>query len=373
MSTASIQRTAKQLETPVKPAQPMDIRWRRWQIIVPIFAVLCLGLIWLSGIIGIGSITLTLEQIWRAMTAPEIATRLEIVAANARLSRATMALGVGLALGMAGALLQALYRNPLASPSITGVTQGAVTAVVAWIVFGPPMAPGQVSWILPSIAALGALLAASATWGITRLGGKVEPTRLILIGVLVGGVLSAITTVALLWAGENTQALVSWLSGSLASATWQKVGLLSGGFLLVLPLLLMAIPRANLLHFGDEVTAGLGQSVTPARAIVLIAACLLTAVAVCTVGGIGFVGLIAPHMLRWLVGSDLRRLVPAAGLAGGVLVLLADFVSRNLRPTDIGNLLDIPLNTNAITLPVGVYLALIGGPFFLILLRRTRS
>lgn len=349
-----------------------SVRWRRWWLVMPILLLLCLGLLWLSTAIGVGSVTLTPAQAWRALVTPENASRLEIVATNARLTRALMALGVGVALGMAGALLQALYRNPLADPSITGVTQGAVTATVAWIVFGPPIAPGQVSWVLPGISALGALLSASLTWSVARLGGRVEPVRLILIGVLVGGVLGAITSIALLYAGEDAQILINWLSGSLASSTWQKLLLFGAAMLVSLPLLLMAIPRANVLQFGDEVAAGLGQSVTPARALVLIASCLLTAAAVCTMGGIGFVGLIAPHLLRTLVGSDLRRLVPAAGLAGGALVLIADLVARNLRPSDVGAWLNSPLNTNAITLPVGVYLALLGGPFFLFLLRRTR-
>jgi iron complex transport system permease protein len=357
---------------PQRATMQRDHRWRRWGIAMPLLVLLCLGLIWLSTTIGVGSVTLSPQQVWRALVTPETATRLEIVATNARLSRALMALGVGIALGMAGTLLQALYRNPLADPGITGVTQGAVTAAVAWIVFGPPVPPGQVSWVLPAVSALGALLSASLTWTIAQLGGRADPVRLILIGVLVGGVLGAITSIALLYAGESTQVLISWLSGSLASATWQKLLLFSTASLITLPLLLMAIPRANVLQFGDDVSAGLGQSITPARVTVLIAACLLTAAAVCTIGGVGFVGLVAPHLLRWLVGSDLRRLTPAAGLAGGALVLVADFVARNLRPADVGAWLNIPLNTSAITLPVGVYLALLGGPFFLFLLRRAR-
>lgn len=357
----------------VAPTPAQSQRWLRWQLAMPLLIALCLGLIWLSTAIGVGSVTLSPAQVWRALAAPETATRLEIVATNARLARALMALGVGVALGMAGALLQALYRNPLADPSITGVTQGAVTAAVAWIVFGPPVAPGQVSWVLPAVSAVGALLSATCTWLIARWGGRIEPVRLILIGVLVGGVLGAVTSIALIYAGDDAQVLIGWLSGSLASATWQKLILFSVAFLFTLPLLLMAIPRANVLQFGDDVATGLGQNVTPARAIVLIAACLLTATAVCTMGGIGFVGLVAPHLLRWLVGSDLRRLVPAAGVSGGALVLIADLVARNLRPAEISAWLTIPLNTNAITLPVGVYLALIGGPFFLLMLRRTRA
>jgi iron complex transport system permease protein len=118
----------------------------------------------------------------------------------------------------------------------------------------------------------------------------------------------------------------------------------------------------------------LGQHPAPARALVLLAACALTAAAVCTIGGIGFVGLVAPHLCRWQVGSDLRRLGPAAALCGGGLVLAADFVARNLRPTDIGALLNLAMNDyTALTLPVGIYLALFGAPIFLWILRKTRA
>lgn len=337
-----------------------------------VLLLVCLGLILLSVAVGVGSVTLSPLTVWRVLWEPETASRLEMVATHARLSRVLMALGVGVALGAAGALTQALYRNPLASPDITGVTQGAVTAAVLWMVFGPPVAAGQVSWILPGISALGAFLAAAITWSVSRLSGRVDPIRLILMGVLVGGVLSAFTSIALLFAGDDTQRIVGWLSGSLSSVTWQKLQLFGGAVIVVLPLLLIAIPMANVLQLGEEPATGLGQAITPAMGIVLVAACGLTAAAVCTVGGVGFVGLAAPHLLRRVVGSDLRRLVPAAALTGGALVMLADVIARNLRPVDVGRWLNIPINVNALSLPVGIYLALLGGPFFLFILRKAQ-
>lgn len=352
-------------------ASRLDRRWRQWQIAMPVLLLLCLGLITLSVAIGVGSATLMPGQVWQALWQPEQSTRIVIVATNARLARALMACGVGAALGAAGALLQALYRNPLADPGITGISQGATTAVVAWTVFGPDVQTDSVSWVLPAVAALGALLAASATWGVARLAGRVDPLRLILIGVLVGGVLNAVSSLAMLWAGEDAQALLAWLSGSLAGASWERVRLFCVAAFVALPLLLIALPRVNLLQFGDEIAAGLGQAPVPARALTLVAACILTAAAVCTVGGIGFVGLIAPHLLRRLVGSDLRRLVPAAALAGSALVLVADCIARNLRPVEFRAWLQIPVAP--VTLPVGVYLALLGGPFLLIILRRART
>lgn len=351
--------------------QTPGLGWQRWWYLVPALVVVNLFIVWLAVTVGVGSVTLDVGQIWRALSDPEAASRLEIVAVNARLPRALMAVGVGFALGIAGALLQALYRNPLADPGVTGVTQGAVVAAVLWIVFGPPSSPGEISWILPGISALGACLSGGLTWLVAQLSGKVEPIRLILIGILIGGVLSAFTSLSLLLAGDSTQTLIAWLSGSLAMVTWQRLQLLAIAFFLIAPLVLMAIPRANLLHFGDDVTAGLGQSPTAARAIVLLAACTLTAAAVCTTGGIGFVGLIAPHLVRWYVGSDLRRLAPVAGLTGALLVGLADLAARNLQPVAIQPWLNIPVQ--ATTLPVGVYLALLGGPFFLFVLRKIKA
>lgn len=347
-----------------------DRRWQRWWFVMLILILLCTGLILLSLVVGVGSVTLTPGQIWQALWTPEDASRITNVAMSVRLSRALMGLGVGAALGTAGALLQALYRNPLADPGITGVTQGAVTAAVCWITFGPAVAPGSISWVLPGVAAVGACLAAAITWGVTRLAGQVEPVRLILMGILVGGVLGAITSICLLWAGDDATVLIAWLSGSLTSVTWDKIRLFGGAIAIVLPLVLVAIPQANVLQLGDDVATGLGQNVNKARAFVLVAACVLTAAAVCTVGGIGFVGLVAPHLLRWLVGSDMRRLAPTAALAGGTLVTLADFVARNLHPISIGN--RFGLSIAVVSLPVGVYLALLGGPFFLFILRRTR-
>jgi iron complex transport system permease protein len=351
------------------PAQRSERRWRRWSVAAPALVALCLVLVGLSVCFGARSVTLTPARAARALWG-EGAPRLDVVATNARLPRALLGLGVGMALGAAGALLQALYRNPLASPEITGVTQGAVAAAAAWLTFGPQLPPGQVSWALPAIAALGACLSAAATWGIARLGGGVEPIRLVLIGVLVGGILSAVTSICLLYAGESAQVLVEYLAGSLAFANWAKARLFAVAAGLTLPLVLMAVPRANLLQLGDDVASGLGQGSTGARAIVLLSAAALTAAAVCTVGGIGFVGLVAPHLLRGLVGSDVRRLAPAAALTGGALVLVADLLARNFLPQPLGAALGIPLQP--VTLPVGVFLALFGGPFFLAILRRTR-
>jgi iron complex transport system permease protein len=349
---------------------PTGARWRRWTIVAPCLILLCLLLVGASISYGTRSITMSPERALTALFDADAATRLEVVAANSRTPRALLAFGVGAALAIAGALLQALYRNPLASPGVTGVTQGAVAATVLWITFGPTVAPGRVSWVFPLVACVGGICTAALVWFAASVGGRANPVRLILMGVLVGGVLDAGTSIALLQAGEQTQALLTWLAGSLQFATWEKVRLFGITSLAALPVLLAAIPRANMLQMGDDIAAGLGQSVARARAMVLVAAVILTAAAVSLVGGVGFVGFVAPHLMRRLVGSDLRRLVPAAALGGAAMLLIADFLSRNLLPVSIGQSIGVPLAP--VSLPVGLYLAFFGGPFFLLVLRKTR-
>jgi ABC-type Fe3+-siderophore transport system permease subunit len=164
---------------------------------------------------------------------------------------------------------------------------------------------------------------------------------------------------------------LSWFVGSFYRATWSDLAIVAVGLAVTLPLLLAAIPRANLLQLGDSIAQGLGESVRNARAIVLITSCLLAGFAVCTVGGIGFVGLMAPHMVRWLVGTDMRRLVPTAALLGAALVVAMDFLARTFSTGVLTEWFGLPVNPQA--LPVGLFLNLIGGLFFLFLLRRLRG
>lgn len=350
-------------------------RTTRWLLIAEV--VTCAALLALAVGLDAAGPALTPAELFGALTDPEGAPRAAVVAAWTRLPRAALAVLVGAALAIAGALLQALYRNPLADPSVTGVSQGAVAAVVLWVEWGLPIdapsggGPGATGWALPGVALVGAIGATAAAWGAARVGDRVEPTRLLLVGVLLGGALSAATSVALLWGSAHAADLVAWLTGSLAAATWDAVRLVALSLVLLTPLLVAAIPRANLMRLGDTPTAALGEPITRARAVILLAACGLTGVGVCTVGGLSFVGLIAPHLVRPLVGGDLRRLVPTAALAGSALVLAADLVARHLALTDLGALLGVP--TKAATLPTGVLFALVGAPLFVALLGRRNA
>lgn len=295
--------------------------------------------------------------------------RLHEIAVNTRGPRIVLAILVGAALGAAGALLQSLVRNPLASPEFVGVSAGAVTATVAFAAFGPSLALGAVHWVRPVVATAGGLAAAVLVYSLTRTLGRVESTRLLLVGVVVAGVLSSLTTVGLIVLGEQAESLLAWLVGSLALKTWGDAALVAAYLAPASALTLLAIPRANARQLGDDVAVSLGQHPERDRLVVLLAAVTLTAAAVCVVGAIGFVGLIGPHLVRRLVGNDTRRLVPAAALAGALMVLLADLVARTLDPRDL--LGPLATDVRAQTLPVGVYLTLFGVPFLFSLLRRS--
>ncbi len=316
-------------------------------------------------------LNLSLNTLYTAIVSPEQVSRLESIAVDARFPRAVMAWLVGACLAMAGVLLQALYRNPLADPSITGVTQGAITAVVVWQTFFPSTDPDTIIWKSILVALLGSLLSTALTWISARPDKGGGTMRMLFMGIMIGGIFGAITTISLLHNSENIQAITSWLSGSLSNANWQSVAIASTGLIIVMPLLIWSISAANLLQLGNELSRGCGLAHPWGIAAVLACACLLTATAVCTVGGIGFVGMIAPHLVRWLVGTNIKVLLPTAAMAGGILVLITDTLARNIRSDVLEQITGLKL-ANA-SLPVGIYLTLLGGLMFLFILRRVKT
>lgn len=364
--------TASTTSISLPPGIEADYRWRR-----AFWLNICLGVlvvVFAMASIAFGAnVTLNPIEAVAMVLNPDNYDRLAVISANFRIPRALMGILVGAALAVSGAFLQALYRNPLADPGLTGVTGGAIAFVGVARVFGPQFSTTQYLFVTPITALLGALFAAGITWFFASLAGRVQSLSLILIGVLVGGFFLSALTIAFVWAPsfETLQSLLAWFVGSFHTANWTSLAIITGGLALSLPLVLMSIPRANVMQLGDDVAQGLGQSSGMARAIVLLTACLLAGVAVCTVGGIGFVGLMAPHMVRWFVGTDLRRLVPTVALLGGLLVVSLDFVARNFSADILEAFVGLPLNPQA--LPVGLFLNLVGGVFFLFLLRKLRG
>ncbi len=369
---STLTRGPREPAVPARPAprsEPLPVgrrsrRWRRLALAMcALLAVTCVAYV----LLGLENV-LSPADAWRAVTDRDGAPLLHRIAIDVRLPRMVMCLLAGAALGVAGALLQALTRNPLASPELTGVTAGALAAAVAWVAFAPPLPFVRNVWGRPAAATCGALLAAAVVYLLTRRAGSLESTRLLLMGILVGGVLTSVTTLGLMLMGPDAQRMLDWLSGSMALKTWTDVGLVALYLVPGAVLLLLTIGRANALQLGDDVARSLGQRPELDRLLVLVTAVVLTAGVVSIVGAIGFVGLMAPHMVRGLVGSDLRRLVPASALLGAGMVLVADLVARNIDTSTLFFFLSGDIRDTS--LPAGVILTLFGVPYLASLLWR---
>lgn len=274
-----------------------------------------------------------------------------------RLPRTVLALLVGGGLAISGAVFQALLRNPLADPYVLGVSGGAaVGAVIATITGLVQVA----SWSLPLAAFVGAVGAIVLVFVVAARAGRTLDTRILLLaGVVIGAFFNAIILLLLTFADiESFRSAVFWMMGSLATASWSSVGL-AGIYILPLAAAVIALARAlNLLALGDETALFLGTSVDHVKIATYLIASLIVAAAVAACGVIGFVGLIVPHGLRMVWGSDHRFLLPASFLAGGAFLLLADTAARTL--------------TAPAELPVGVITALVGVPLFIVILVRDK-
>ncbi|MEM9131991.1 MAG: iron ABC transporter permease [Actinomycetota bacterium] len=333
-----------------------------------VLVVLCAVAWSLSVRYSIGQITLSPAGAYRGLVETDEASAAEVFAVLARMPRATMAVLIGGGLGVAGALLQSLYRNPLAGPGITGVSPGATTAVIVWVLYGPSLdSTGQVA-LTPLVAIAGGAVTSLITFAIAGLAGRADPLRLILFGVLLGGLLEVASQLIMLDAGEDAVFIIRWLAGSIDVVGWRQVRIVAVVLLLLVPFVAYATALGNVLALGDALAHGVGVRVGPARLTMLFTAAAITAVSVAFVGGMIFVGLIAPHVARRYVGGDLRRLVPAAALSGATLVLVADLVARSVRPAEWG--LPFPVSPN--TLPTGMVITVIGAAFFARVMSTTR-
>lgn len=313
-----------------------------------IFTLLCSAAILAFGLsLATGSVPLTLREVWQSFIATDSLAHDLIF--ELRLPRALTAFAAGGVLALAGVLMQVLLRNPLADPFVMGVSGGAAVAALGGMLIG-------LSGVGLDVAAtLGALATTLLVFGLAHGPGSWAPARLLLTGIVVAAGTSAIISM-LLALGEDSQlrGMLFWLMGDL-SISPRPQPLLS-----VLALaLVLAYPLArhlNLLARGDLQARMLGAPVDVLRIGIFLASSVLTAAAVTTAGTIGFVGLVTPHLARMLLGADHRRVLPAAALLGGTLVMLADLAARSMfAPRQ---------------LPVGALTALVGVPLFLVLMRR---
>ncbi|MFD9909635.1 FecCD family ABC transporter permease [Streptomyces sp. NPDC059063] len=284
---------------------------------------------------------------------------------DVRLPRVLLGAAVGAGLAVIGATLQALVRNPLADPFLLGVSSGASVGAVGAIVLGGTFGVGTAlatTVTIPAAAFVGAFLTLVVVYALARTGGGgVATGRLILAGVAVSYILSALTSLILVTAerADHLKEVLYWTLGGLGSARWDMLALPLTA-LVIGTALLMALARPlDLLLVGDEGATVLGLDTARFRAGVFVLASLLTGALVAYSGAIGFVGLMVPHAARMLVGAAHRALLPVAALMGAAFLVTADLAARTVAaPQD---------------LPVGVLTALTGGPFFLWLLRRNKT
>ncbi len=274
-----------------------------------------------------------------------------------RVPRVLMAGVVGAALALAGAALQGLLRNPLADPYIVGVSSGASLGAVLVMTFGSGVLFGLTT---PAAAFVGALVILVLVFAFAQRSGSFTDMRLVLSGVALGYVAMAGTSFAQLQAEPGqVRGILFWMMGSVAGARWDG---------LLLPTVVMVIAGAwllsqarglNALALGDDDAVAVGVNLRRFRLGLLIVAALLTAVTVAVAGGVGFVGLIIPHAVRMIVGADYRRLLPVAALAGAIFLIAVDLVART-----VGSPNEYPLT---------IFTALVGGPFFLWLMRSSEG
>jgi iron complex transport system permease protein len=272
-----------------------------------------------------------------------------------RLPRMLVAALVGMALGISGAILQGLTRNPLADPGILGISAGAGLVAVTLIVVVRDMPAG----VLPLAAFAGAVTVAALIYLLAWRGGD-SPIRLILVGIGLGAICGAAATLMITFGDiYDVQRALIWLTGSVYGRSWEEFRPLALWVVIFAPLALLLARDLNALNLGEEVARGLGSAVAWRRGLLLLTAVALAAATVAAAGTIGFVGLMAPHIGRRLVGPDHSGLLPTAGVLGALIVIAADLVGRTLFAP--------------IELPAGLVTAAVGAPFFIGLLWQQRK
>lgn len=302
--------------------------------------------------VSVGSAGYSVGEILRAVFSGEEST-IKVIIFNLRLPRLLLALLIGASLSASGALLQSVMRNPLADPGTIGVSAGAGTAATTILLLFPHLTNS-----VPIFAFGGAALACALIYMLAWKGG-VDPVRIILSGVAINSVLSAYNSLLQLLNSDSLEGVLAFMNGSLSGRSWQQVKVLAVYAGIGLVLSFACIKSANTLQLGDEMAKSLGVKVSLSRVCLSAVSAFLAAATVSVAGMIGFVGLVVPHISRMLVGSDYKAMLPTSVLLGADILLIADTVGRTIVP--------------GMEIPVGIVMAVTGGPFFLYMLRKKGS
>ncbi|HEY2491936.1 MAG TPA: iron ABC transporter permease [Paenibacillus sp.] len=284
----------------------------------------------------------------------------ELILFEFRLPRIVISVLVGAGLAVSGCILQGISRNALADPGILGINAGAGLVVMLFISFYPTTTAAP-TFLLPVLALLGAGLTAMLIYTLSyKRHEGISPSRLLLTGIAVAAGISAVTIVLTLnLRPDQYQTVATWMAGSIWGSTWKYVLALLPWIVILIPYVMSKARVLNVLSLGDQMAQGLGTRVEKERLLLLAAAVGLAGSCVSVSGGIGFVGLIAPHLGRRLVGPRHQALLPTSALIGGFLVIVADTLGRwVIRPSEV---------------PAGIVVAVIGAPYFLYLLSRTKG
>lgn len=308
-------------------------------------SILALGFI---SSIKLGAVDIGIKDIIAALLGDKDASNYHIIW-NIRLPRIIAGSLVGINLAISGAILQGVLRNPIADPGIIGVSAGAgLFGVTIMILF-----PEHTSYV-PLAAFLGAILASLIVYSISWKGG-ISPLGLILAGVAVASFLGAFLTTLMVFHSDKVQGTINWMAGGLQGRSWREVWMIAPYTIVGFTAALAASKYLNILMLGDDIARGLGIRVELTRLGLIALAAFLAASAVSVAGLLGFVGLITPHAVRLIIGSDYRYLLPFSAIFGAMLIVWADTAARMIfAPVEI---------------PVGVFMAFLGAPFFLYLLR----
>lgn len=272
--------------------------------------------------------------------------------------RVAIGVFVGMGLAIAGCAMQAVFRNPLASPYILGLSSGASVGAAVSMVFAIPFIPMAIS--TPLLAFISCFITMLLVYSMARIGGTVRTESLILAGVAVSSLLSAIVSFLTFIAGDKLEGIVFWTMGNLGNADWSEIAFIAPIILVCGVLLVTQAKGLNAMMLGDVHAMDLGVDVKKTRLFVLVLSTIIVAAAVSFAGVIGFIGLVIPHILRILLGPDNRTIMPFSMFAGASFVLICDYLSHVVAPM-YG------------TLPIGVVTALIGAPVFIYLLIRKKK
>ncbi|MEU0136903.1 iron ABC transporter permease [Streptomyces sp. NPDC006296] len=346
MSTTAVERPA--------PGRAVEARRRR---ILGLGALLAVLVAVAAVSLAVGARALSPAEVWHGLSgAPDADRRLteiRLIVRTVRVPRTVLAVVAGIALGIGGALIQGYTRNPIADTGLLGVNAGASFSVVTVIALFGLTSPFQYVWF----AFLGAAVAGVVVFGLSSIGrGAGNPLTLALAGQGVTVFLAAMTTAIALSDLTALNALRFWNAGSVAGVGFDVIAPVSGFVAVGVVLALTTLPALNLLNLGEDVARGLGVNIALSRTVGILAITLLAGAATAACGPIAFLGLMVAHVARRLTGPDYRWLVPCAGLLGAVVLLVCDIVGRLVvRPGE---------------LDAGIVVALLGAPFFAVLVRR---